>query len=739
MRAATPHPRQPGRILAPPALLLLAVTLPSNPAHAGDRAPDVPPSAAPLAGDMSADLQLSLEDLLNIKIVTAGAEEERALASANIYVVTRAEIERHGYRSLVEVLANVPGLYVIDDLVTPSLAVRGISGGLGAGTRIVRMMIDGVQVNFRPDLTAFLGPEYIPMEAVERVEIAKGPLSALYGANAFLATVNIITRSPDTGIAAEVAARSSWTRFAASPGTSGLVTYKEGRTSFLSAFTLDRVDRSGFELEQTFPGQDNTPQIFGTRSVNDVARPEGIFLSLQTDSDRLGSFSLAGGLQQMDAIGEFQINSLLTHRHRLAIQNLWSHARWERPWSSSGSVAVMLGAAQGGPTHETSLYLTESRSSMYVPNFSYRALSGGAYGEWAPLRRLSLRLGFDGDLDREHVLYYTQVFNVPVGAYQPDDRVDLAIGPEDRRSELLTDLGVYLQAASTPFPYRAPGLRLTGNVRLDHITQGDIQFPLQMSWRLAAAYRIFPSLYAKIVGGRAFQTPSGVLTFARPGFGSVGNIVGNATIAGTQALRPQTVDSVEIGASGRLLGLFLLEGGVFFQRVQDRIEFVRYGANYRATNQGSVAAAGAEGTVRFSYRRFSSYFGGCLQRTIADGSFVSQPPASYPNAFGQLGADLAVPELHFHANGELRLVSTRGASQGNISLNNGQFYTLPAYSLLNLTVSSVGLPLLGQNTETRLLFGVRNLLDIRFSEPGHAGFDIPTLGRVFVMELRQRF
>ena len=47
---------------------------------------------------------------------------------------------------------------------------------------------------FRPLLSAFLGPEYIPMEAVERIEVAKGPLSALYGANAFIATVNVITR-----------------------------------------------------------------------------------------------------------------------------------------------------------------------------------------------------------------------------------------------------------------------------------------------------------------------------------------------------------------------------------------------------------------------------------------------------------------------------------------------------------------------------------------------------------------
>jgi outer membrane receptor protein involved in Fe transport len=690
--------------------------------------------------DTSLDLSLSLEDLLNVTVVTAGAEEERALASANIFVVTRAEIEQHGYRSLVEVLAAVPGVYVIDDFVTPSIAVRGVSGGLGGGTRIVRMMIDGAQVNFRPDLTAFLGPEYIPMEAVERVEIAKGPLSALYGANAFLATVNVITRSPPSGVTAEVAARSHWTRSAGSLGTSGLVAFKKGRTSFLSAFTFDRMDRSGLGLQRTFPAQDNTPQIFGSRSVNDLARPEGLFLSIRTGSKRLGTLSLAGGLQQMDAMGEFQVNSLLTHHNRLAIQNIWSNARWERVWSAAWKSALMAGAAQGGPAEDTSLYLTESRSSFYVPNYSYRALNGGAHVEWAPTPRLSLRLGFDGELDQEHARYYSQVFNVATGTYQPDDRVDVGMGAGNRRTELLTDLGVYLQAASTPFPNGLPGLRLTGNLRLDAIKQGDIDFPLQTSWRLAAAYRISSSLSAKVVGGRAFQTPSGVLTFGRPGFGSVGNIVGTATIVGLPALHPQTVDSVEVNASGRLFRMLTLEGGLFYQRVEDRIEFVRYGANYRATNQqGSTSAAGVEGALRLSHRRFSTYLTGCIQRTITDGSLSSEPTASYPNAFGQVGADLSVPELYFRADGQLRLVSTRRASQGNITLNNGQSYTLPAYTQLNLTISSLGLHPLGPDTETRVLFGVRNLLNVRWSEPGYAGFDIPTLGRVFIMELRQLF
>jgi iron complex outermembrane receptor protein len=697
---------------------------------------DPEPSASEVT---AADYGVSLEDLLNIKVVTAGAKEERGLASANVFIVTRADIEHYGYRSLTEILANVPGLYVIDDFMTPSVSVRGISGGLGGGTRIVRMMIDGVQVNFRPDLTAFLGPEYIPAEAIERVEVAKGPLSALYGANAFLATVNVITRSPGSGLGSELAAHYGHNGHAGSPGASGLVSFKEGRTSFLAAFSSDRVNRSGVELQQTFPAQSNSPQLFGRTSDGDYARPSGAYAKLETGSDKLGTLSVAGGVQQMDSMGEFRINSLLTHRNRLAIQNVWSNLRWDRTWSSTKTLAATLGYSQGASTKDTSLYLSESRSSMYRPNYSYRAVTASAFGEWNPGQRLSLRVGFDGELDKQNLPYYTQVFNVPVGSYRADDEVDISIGPNDARTHWMTDIGVYTQIASTPFPARLPGLRLTGNARVDHIAQGDLDFPLQTSWRLAAAYRVTPSLYAKIVGGRAFQAPSSVLTFGRSGFGNVGNIVGSATIAGMSQLRPQTVDSAEAVVSGRLMGVLVLEGGLFFQHVKDRIEFVRYGANYRATNLGSISAVGAEASVRLTVRRFSSYLVGCVQRMIEDGSLVSDAPPSFPNAFGRVGAEMSLPEAHLQANADARLVSARGAEQGNVTVNNGTPYTLPSYMLLNANLSSMGLHLLGQKTETRLLVGVRNILDKRFSEPGYAGFDSPSLGRVYVAELRQVF
>src|SRR5207249_11435642 len=193
---------------------------------------------------------------------------------------------------------SVPGLYVINDLVQPQVGVRGVTGGFSAGTRIVKIMINGVPVSFRPELNAFIGPEFIPMEVVERVEIAKGPLSALYGANAFLATVNVITREPSS-VSTEAAAR--YTNFGGSGfGFSSMIGYGGKRGTMLVGFTRDTIDRSGLAVSHTFPDQDFAEAkyngLFTGSSMGDVAAPMGVFALVSARPSDTWSATLQGGI-----------------------------------------------------------------------------------------------------------------------------------------------------------------------------------------------------------------------------------------------------------------------------------------------------------------------------------------------------------------------------------------------------------------------------------------------------------
>src|SRR6185369_9737105 len=145
----------------------------------------------------------------------------------------------------------------------------------------------------------------------------------------------------------------------------------------------------------------------------------------------------------------------------------------------------------------------------------YAAANAGIELTWSPRAALTLKLGADAELDREHVLWYTQVLNAPQNMRGALDEIPL-IGAGDRQIAWMAQRGVYTQASSAPSA-AWPNLRLTLNGRLDWIDFADVTFPIQYSWRAAVANRWSPALTTRIVAGRAFQTPSGTLLFANSG------------------------------------------------------------------------------------------------------------------------------------------------------------------------------------------------------------------------------
>jgi iron complex outermembrane receptor protein len=671
-------------------------------------------------------------------VVTSGGgrSESRAMASANVELVTRDDISRRGYQSIGELLSGALGIYTIDDMVNPSVGVRGISGGLRAGSRLIKVMINGTAVNYRPDLTAFLGPEFIPMEAVDRVEIAKGPLSALYGANAFIAVVNVITRTPTPGVNAELAARGYDVRGHGGGAGSGMVGFSGEGHSLVGAYSSAQIDRSGVQMTQTFSTQNTSAQVMGTQSQNDVARPQSLFVGYKYETPQFGTLTLQAGRQVLDAHGEFQLASVLTHHNSVSYDNFWSSARYERRFSESLVATASAGWSQGGPDNNQGRYLTGTNSFYFQPNDGYGAVNGSLELDYAPASRFSVHAGVDGEYDSERILYWTKVFNAPQGKRQPGDTLDL-LDPGVARHQAITDAGTWLQVAAQPFESLS-GLHTTGTVRLDRITYGDLRVPTQTSWRAAVAYEWSPSFVTKIIGGQAFQTPSGVMMFAQPGFGTDYNVVGNLTTPNTQALKPQRVTSVEAVATASMFGRVSVEGGAYYQLLRDQIEFTQLTTSFLAANRGEAANVGVELSARVSAGRVSAYAGASLQRGLVDGLLAANDSPEYPTAFGTAGADLDLL-WGLRLNGQVRWASARGASQSNILLNNEKAYSLPAYATTNLTLTTVGWHLLGNKPETRLALSVRNAFDEHHFEPGYGGYDTPSLGRMWFAEIRQTF
>ncbi|HVE81511.1 MAG TPA: TonB-dependent receptor, partial [Myxococcales bacterium] len=602
-------------------------------------------------------------------------------------------------------------------------------------------------------LTAFLGPELIPVQMIERVEIAKGPLSSLYGANAFLATVNVITRgsqSTSANLVAESVGRARMVGRNFGYGAAMVAGYDDNGRSLMLSASADRVDRSGISIQRTFTAQDpsrNPYRAFlDVPTSGDVSYPLSAFGQYAVRSPALGNLVVQGGLQHLDADAQFQVSSTLTGS-RVALENLWGSARYERRWSDVVASAVWLDASRGAPTRDAQLFLTGNTATAYLPRYGYQAYDGAAEVTLTFGSAFGLKAGGDFSYERQRVLAYAQqLLDVPTGSLSPAGTVVEPAFPCagtacDPDQVIISDAAAYAQLSAVPLEH----LRLTANGRVDFPNQ----FPLQYSWRFAAAYDWSSTLATKLVAGRAFQVPSAVLLYGQPNFGTTGNVSGSRILANTQlssrTLEPQVVTSAELVASAQV-GRYTLEASAYAQRVEDRIEFQRAGSDFKAANSGTITSVGAELEGHAVFGPLSLGLSGHALQVLSvdepalviipDPASVG-PPSSFPQVMAIAEAGLSFPDFHFSLWARARAVGDRGASQANSYLNNLP-YTLPGYVELDARLATLGLNFLG-GAQTSISLVGHNLLDNRHSEPGFGGFDIPSLGRTLSLEVRQSY
>ena len=136
---------------------------------------------------------LSFEDLLNVQVdIASKTNETLSSVPSTISVFSRKQIQALGVDNAYEVMNFVPGMQSTrGDWVgaVPKDHARGVY--LDSGNVLV--MINGERVNESSFGKASVYLPYIPVEVIEKIEFIRGPGSALYGSNAFLGVMNIVT------------------------------------------------------------------------------------------------------------------------------------------------------------------------------------------------------------------------------------------------------------------------------------------------------------------------------------------------------------------------------------------------------------------------------------------------------------------------------------------------------------------------------------------------------------------
>jgi outer membrane receptor for ferrienterochelin and colicin len=167
--------------------------------------------AAVLAAPAAAQDTSELEGLLDQNVVSAAskAPEAASTAPAMSVSISADEIRQHGIRTIDEAINFLAiGMQIEKLYFNGEIGARGVLLSRDAGAHVL-LLIDGHAVNEAWGATAYFDRGTgVPMELIDHIELIIGPGSVLYGSNAMLGVVNIVTKRAKDFSGAHVAVES---------------------------------------------------------------------------------------------------------------------------------------------------------------------------------------------------------------------------------------------------------------------------------------------------------------------------------------------------------------------------------------------------------------------------------------------------------------------------------------------------------------------------------------------------
>lgn len=128
-----------------------------------------------------------------IVVTASGFEQQVEDAPASITVLPREELQKRSYKDITDALKDVPGVVITGGGSSSDISIRGMSSAY------TLILVDGRRMNSREtrpnsDNSGIEQGWLPPLEAIDRIEVVRGPMSSLYGSEAMGGVINIITR-----------------------------------------------------------------------------------------------------------------------------------------------------------------------------------------------------------------------------------------------------------------------------------------------------------------------------------------------------------------------------------------------------------------------------------------------------------------------------------------------------------------------------------------------------------------
>ncbi len=616
---------------------------------------------------------LSLEALLETRVEVATRDARTVTEAPNVVlVITRDDILASGARDLLEVLQLVPGFTFHQDVSgVVGVAFRNLWGHEGK----VLVMLDGQEVNELLYSTTTFG-HHVLAHSIERLELIRGPGSALYGGSAELAVVNVITRQGRTLQGGEVSAR----------GAAGLTGFHDWSLSGSAGarheaqdveWSLHVAGGEGRRTRRTFTDFSGNSRSLGDEPVDPLFMTASLsWKALRArvlyDDQRLGASTGFGELSSTletvrfrtllaDVQAELPVTSTFKLRPRL-------QTRLQLPWQTS-----------------------EGASPFFFDKAAARVLAG-LTASWTPLDTLTVSGGVDGFVDH---------------AWLNDLRlIGLQTDFAGKPTVTYTNVATWAQAQ-----WMNPVVNVTAGGRLEWNSAVGVN----VAPRLALT-RQFGPVNVKALYGGAFRSPG----------------IENLNLGtGLRAERTQVAEA-EAGISLGEVAYLSVNG--FYTVLTSPIiyGFDENGAeSYR--NGGAISTAGAEAMLRLRGRRGALTLTGALAAPV-----ITNDVDTY--LVPGTNSLLAMPLVKVTAFGRFRFTDVFSAGGSAVFLSGRQAFvspsdaldgtgvvsSLPAALLVSAWVGVDGLGLDGLSAQ----LGVGNLLDanVVLAQP-YAGGVAPIPGR----------